>query len=198
MRCFFSSGLSCLSFAAAIALGSALAVNHAAGEEKKPAQAGDKQLPPGEKKPAQPAEKKPSAPANEKRGSKTSTGKAFQLPEHVEKTLTDEQRAQLAEIRQEYAAQIETAAGKIDAILTPERLEAQKKAAASKLDELIGPDGKAELAAARQTLDDVQGKLREKTMSLLTDEQRAELKSKGRGDKAAGSPEKKPAKPRAK
>jgi hypothetical protein len=114
----------------------------------------------------------------------------FELPKPLQDSLTEEQKAQIAELQKQYGAKLEEAAAKVGGILTPELRKAQAEAAAAAaaklLEEKLSEQQRADLKTAQTELETVQRELREKLMALIPEEQRAKLKE------GAGSPEKRP------
>lgn len=106
-------------------------------------------------------------------------------------TLTDDQKAKLADIAKEFGPKVADSQKKIDSVLTPEqkkaRAEAQKKAAADgkKGKELfeatqaavkLSDDQKASMAAAQKEQRAVTKDLMTKVQGVLTPEQQEQLK----------------------
>jgi hypothetical protein len=122
---------------------------------------------------------------------KAASAKMFELPKPLQDTLTEEQKAQIAELRKEYGAKLEGAAATLGKILTPELRKAQAEAAAAAaqkvLEDKLSEQQRTDLKAAQAEMETVQRELREKLMALISEEQRAALKI------GPGSKEKKPA-----
>jgi Spy/CpxP family protein refolding chaperone len=106
-------------------------------------------------------------------------------------TLTDDQKAKIAAIKKEYEPKLKEARDKADSILTDDqkkaRAEAMKKVMESgkrdrgafkSVEEAIKltDDQKAKLADARKAMMEVAQQAREKAMSVLTDDQKEQLK----------------------
>jgi Spy/CpxP family protein refolding chaperone len=116
--------------------------------------------------------------------------------------LTDDQKAKVEAVKQEYGPKFKKAWGKIDSILTEEqrkvRDEAAKAAKAAgkhgeevwkdaKAAVTLNDDQKAKMAEARKEAEALHKEAREKTMSILTTDQKQQLKKSHEGKR--GHPE---------
>jgi hypothetical protein len=118
--------------------------------------------------------------------------KMFELPKPIQDALSDEQKAQVAELQKEYGPKLEQAASTLGKILTPdlrkEQAEAAAAAAQKVLDEKLSDAQKADLKTAQAELETVQRELKEKLLALVPEAQRSALKGS-----APVTKEKKPA-----
>ncbi|HJT77929.1 MAG TPA: hypothetical protein VJ739_12070 [Gemmataceae bacterium] len=120
-----------------------------------------------------------------------SSDAAFRFPKQIQPT--DEQKAKLGELEKEYGSQLEAIDARIAAVMTPERqktaAEARKKAAAEgkkgkEVREAVATalnlpeEDKAKLKEAMADRGKLMKEINAKKMGLLTDEQKAQLKSK--------------------
>lgn len=105
--------------------------------------------------------------------------------------LTDDQKAKVDSVKQEYGPKFKEARGKIDAILTEEQRKARDeavktaKAAGKRGDEVwkdakaavtLTDEQKAKMAEARKGVEALHQEAREKIMAILTTEQKEQLK----------------------
>jgi Spy/CpxP family protein refolding chaperone len=115
---------------------------------------------------------------------------AMGIPGLDKLTLTDDQKASLADLRKEYGPKMSELGAKIRAILTDEQIkarhEAEKEArAAGKSPKEIGEavdaamklsdDQKTKMAEVRQEMQPLQQEFRKKVLAILTPEQRKQL-----------------------
>jgi Spy/CpxP family protein refolding chaperone len=121
--------------------------------------------------------------------------------------LTDDQKAKLSSLREEYRPKFKETSEKMAALYTPEQKQALKDALKSlrgsgkdpqeirkAIEEAVKPtpEQQTKMAEIRKEIEGVQKELREKVMALLTPEQK-EMVEKKIKEKESGSDSKKPA-----
>lgn len=141
------------------------------------------------------------APAGAKRGKgkmlKAQADRAFQLPKSI--SLSPEQQAKIDELKTEHQPKLMEAIKKVNAVLTPEQRAARMKAAREAREQKLSKkeieeamsnavslteEEKSKLADAEKELNKLKKEIGDHVKSVLTDEQRAQLRQERKANAA--------------